>query len=310
MNKLCYNNGGDKMKKIICIGHATYDITIPIEAYPLENTKTRYDIYYECGGGPAATAAYLLGKWQQDISFIGTLGDDYNGQKILAEFQSVGVKTTLIDINSSIKTTFSYILANKSNGKRTVISVKDKNLKYSKDYLVTDADVILVDGTDHQIALQTIINNPNAIKIIDAGRNTEEVIKLAKQTNYLICSKEFAKNYTNINIDNNDLSLLKKAYDILAKSFHNKIAITLEAAGVFTKDNDEYYQIEGIKVKSIDSTGAGDIFHGAFTYFIANNYDFITALKYANITAGLSVTKIGTRNSIFELSEVLNYDYK
>lgn len=297
------------MKKIICIGHATYDVTIPVDSYPTENTKTRYNKFYECGGGPAATAAYLLGKWQQDVSFIGTLGNDHNGEQIIAELQKVGVKTDLIDINNTIRTTFSYILANQTNGKRTVISVKDKDLKYSKN-LDIKADVLLVDGTDTEIALKTLLNNPEALKIIDAGRSSDEVIKLAKKVDYLICSKDFAKNYTKINIDNNDLSSLKKAYDILEKGFHNQIAITLEDQGVFTKDHDEYYLIEGIKVKAIDSTGAGDIFHGAFTYFIARDYDFLSALKYANITAGLSVTKIGTRNSIFSLEEVLNYDHK
>lgn len=296
------------MKKIFCIGHATYDITIPIESFIIENTKTRFETFYECGGGPAATAAYLLGKWGQNVYFIGTLGNDYYKDKIIEEFKSVNVNTDLIDINNYGKTTFSYILANKNNGQRTVVSVKDKNLKYSKPNLAEKVDIILIDGTDYDIALNIIKNNPQAIKIIDAGRNTKEVIELAKQVDYLICSKSFAKEYTNINIDNNELSLLKKAYDLLEKGFKNKIAITLESAGVFTKEGDEYIQIEGIKVKPIDTTGAGDIFHGAFTYFITNNYDYITSLKYANITAGLSVTKIGTRNSIFDLNKVINYE--
>jgi sugar/nucleoside kinase (ribokinase family) len=60
-----------------------------------------------------------------------------------------------------------------------------------------------------------------------------------------------------------------------------------------------------IKVTPIDSTGAGDIFHGAFTYCIAKGYDIEKTLKISNITAGLSVTKIGGRNSVFPLEEVM-----
>ena len=48
----------------------------------------------------------------------------------------------------------------------------------------------------------------------------------------------------------------------------------MEAAGSFTMINNEYEIIPSIKVKALDSTGAGDIFHGAFTYFIATNYPY------------------------------------
>ena len=87
-----------------------------------------------------------------------------------------------------------------------------------------------------------------------------------------------------------------------------KIIITLEAKGSFTKINGKYEIIPSIKVKAIDSTGAGDIFHGAFTYFIANNYPLYDAIRLASITGGISVTRIGSRFSIPDLEEVLNYD--
>lgn len=63
----------------------------------------------------------------------------------------------------------------------------------------------------------------------------------------------------------------------------------------------------GLKVNAVDTTGAGDIFHGAFTYGIANNFDMEKTITLANIAAGLSVTKIGSRLSIPTLSEVLDY---
>ena len=71
---------------------------------------------------------------------------------------------------------------------------------------------------------------------------------------------------------------------------------------------DQYTIIPSIKVKALDSTGAGDIFHGAFTYFIGNGYSLKDAIHYASITGGISVTRIGSRYSIPELEEVLGYD--
>ena len=82
----------------------------------------------------------------------------------------------------------------------------------------------------------------------------------------------------------------------------------MEATGSFTIIDGVYQIIPSIKVKAIDSTGAGDIFHGAFVYFISQKYSLEQAIRYASITAALSVTKLGARYSIPELKEVLEYD--
>ena len=63
----------------------------------------------------------------------------------------------------------------------------------------------------------------------------------------------------------------------------------------------------GLKVNAIDTTGAGDIFHGAFTYGIANGFDMEKTIMLANIAGGLSVQKMGSRLSVPSLSEVLDY---
>ena len=91
-----------------------------------------------------------------------------------------------------------------------------------------------------------------------------------------------------------------------AKNFNS--TITLEANGSFTEINGQYRIIPSIKVTAIDSTGAGDIFHGAFTYFIGMKYPLEKAIRYSSISGGISVTRIGSRYSIPELEEVLNYD--
>ena len=62
-----------------------------------------------------------------------------------------------------------------------------------------------------------------------------------------------------------------------------------------------------IKINSIDSTGAGDIFHGAFVYCISKNYDIEKTIKISNIAGALSTKKIGTRNSMPDLEKVMSF---
>lgn len=290
--------------KIVCIGHAAYDIVIPMEGYPIENTKNRLDIKIEGGGGPAATAAYLLGKWGCDVSFLGVVGSDQYGNYIKKELEQVNVDTTYLELNEEYKTTCSYIIANKLNGSRTVLTPKENDMKMKKIDLNFEPDIILMDGQEYDMSVELLNKYPNAISVIDAGRKTEEIIDLCKRVNYVVCSKKFAEEVTNININYEDNNTLKQLFMKMKEIFKNEIVITLESKGCLYEYDNEIKIMSSINVKAIDSTGAGDIFHGAFVYGLSLNLPYEQILKLANVTAGLSVTCIGSRNSIFDLNEI------
>lgn len=290
--------------KIVCIGHAAYDIVIPMHGYPIENTKNRLDNKIECGGGPAATAAYLLGKWGIDVSFLGIVGNDQYGNFIKNELEQVNVDTTYLELNKNYKTTCSYIIANTLNGSRTVLTPKENNIKMNKIDLNFEPNIILMDGQEYDMSDYLLKKYPNAISVIDAGRATKEIIDLCKKVNYVICSKKFAEEVTNMKINYEDNNTLKKVFMKMKEVFKNEIVITLESKGCLYEYNNEIKLMSSIKVKAVDSTGAGDIFHGAFVYGLSLNLPYEKILKLANVTAGLSVTSIGSRNSIFELNEI------
>ncbi len=295
--------------KFVCVGHATYDTTLPVNEYPIENLKHRLSKKIECGGGPASNAAYLLAKWGMDTTFIGIVGDDYYGERIIDEFTKVGVNTEYIEQNKKINTDTSYIIANLSNGSRTILTAKEKlPEKINNDIKLNNMDVILVDGEHYETAKQILLDNPNAISIIDAGIVTEHTKELGKMVTYLVCSKDFAEDFTKKKVNYQNIDSLIEIYELLRAYFKTNIIITLEDKGSFTK-LDDYEIIPSIKVKPIDSTGAGDIFHGAFTYFIANQYNFKQAIELASIAGALSVEKIGSRYAIPTLQEVLSRYY-
>lgn len=294
--------------KVACVGHCTFDITIPMNEYPTENVKYRLTHHIECGGGPASNAAYLLAKWGMDTTMISAIGDDYYGSCIIDEFNKVGVDTQFIEKVSNHRTTSSYIIANMSKGTRTVLSSKDQAIPKLSHSIGLNADVILVDGEHPETAAEVLDSNPDAISVLDAGRYNENTKLLGKKVTYLVCSKEFAQDFSGKTIDVTNLDLLREILDSLKDYFQTSVIITLESTGCFTIINGEYQIIPSVKVKALDSTGAGDIFHGAFTYFIANQYALKEAIRFASITSAISVTRIGTRFSIPMLSEVLEYD--
>lgn len=289
--------------KAICIGQAAYDITLPIDHFPIENKKMRSSDKVECVGGSACNCAYLLAKWGVDTYFAGVVGDDYYGSRIKEELDKIGINTKYLEKNKTCKTTSSYIINNATTGSRTIITHRPRELILEECEIDEDFDIILLDGYESKFANKIIDNNPEAIKIIDAGSLKEATVELAKKVDYVVCSKDFAEEYTKRKINFDDLTTLVAIYNIIKKDFKNNIVITLEDKGCFVYDGG-YKLVPTLKMKAIDTTGAGDIFHGAFTYAIANNFDMIKTLKYANISGALSVTKIGGQYSIPTLDEV------
>ena len=278
--------------KVMCIGQAAYDITIPVNEYPVENKKIRFDERIECGGGSSSNAAFLLAKWGLQSSFAGVVGDDFYGSKIEEELKNIKVDTKYLEkINK--KTTTSYIIANLSKGTRTILTNREKYIKLSLKPEVKEIDYIFLDGYEYDFAK----------KVIDAGSLKEKTIELAKLSDYIVCSKDFAEEFTSKKIDFSNLKTLIDIYDEIENKLNGKLIITLEEKGSFVKD-DSYMIVPSIKVETLDSTAAGDIFHAAFLYFLSKGMSLKDVLRLSNIAGALSVTKIGGRYSIPSLEEV------
>jgi len=292
--------------KIMCLGHASFDVTMPLDFYPEENSKNRIPELVECGGGPASNAAYLLGKWDCDVSFLGKVGNDLHGNQIRKEFVDANVNIKYLEMDSFYTTPISHIISNLKTGTRTVLTYKD-----SQDMTKIDPefnpDIILADGQEYVMSKEMFEKYDSAIKVIDAGRPNNDIIMLAEMCDYVVCSKVFAEGVANMKFDYKNTETIKEIYNILKKRFKGKVIVTLEEKGSLYEYDGKIKIMPSIKVNTKDSTGAGDIYHGAFIYGLAQNMDLEKIIKISNITGALSTTKIGGRYSIPSKDEIRGY---
>lgn len=290
--------------RILSIGHVTYDVTFPVSSYPKENTKNRYFDKEECVGGPASIASLLLGKWRENVYMAGVVGDDDYGRRIKKEFELNNVDTSYLDLREGMVTSSSTILANRENGSRTIFSYVPKYMSLDKFKPIDAPDIILLDGFEYVASKELLRLYPNVISIIDAGAFSDEVMELAKRVNYVVCSFDFALRATMVDADYSDKRSLILLYQKMEEMFNGVIVITLEEYGCLYRYEGKIKIMPSVKVKTVDSTGAGDIFHGAFTYGISKGFDFEKNLKFANIAGALSVTRVGGYKSIPSLEEM------
>lgn len=294
--------------KVLVIGHSSYDISCPVDEYPVENTKYRLSESYTCGGGPAGNAAYLLGKWGVETYYAGVVGSDDFGSKIKKEFESIGVNTEYLETNYEKPTSVSFIMINKKNGSRTLFNISGERPGLKRYEFTMDPDIVLIDGHEYNASLYALNKYRDKISVIDAGRITPELLELCKYCKYIVSSKGFAETVTKTKIDYANPNSLVQVYTQLKNKYpKSEIVVTLEDKGALYAVNNEIKIMPGIKVTPVDTTGCGDIFHGAFTFALSKGFDLEKCVRYANITAGLSATKIGARLSIPSYTEVSNY---
>lgn len=294
---------------ILSIGRSSYDITCPVEDYPVEGTKYALNEKIECGGGTAANVAFMLGRWGESVYLASVAGSDDYGSKLKKELEQATVRTELMETSYEVGTPLSIILVNKKKGTRTKFDVIGQTQPLLKKYDYTiSPNVIFSDGKEYAATINALNKFPNAISVVDAGRVNKDLLELCKFVKYIVCSKGFAENVSGLKIDFNNSASLVNVYKKLKQKYpNNNVIVTLGEMGAMYTVEGEIRIMPGLKTTVVDPSAAGDIFHGAFVYCIANNFDVEKAVTYSNIAAGLSVGKMGGRTSTPTIKEVIAY---
>jgi len=278
---------------VLCVGLATYDLVMTVDRHPGPDEKCFASGFTACGGGPAANAAVTVARLSGTSAFAGYLGNDPHGDRHFREFAEEGIDTRWV-VRGSQPTPLSVILV-KPNGDRTVVSHKAK----MPDLMPKDLDMssflpksMLFDGHQPTLSLE-LAKTAKSRKIpiiLDAGSVHEGTLKLLPLTDYLVTSCRFAQDFT---------GGLNGQEALRALSIHSPfVVITCGENGLVWKNGADEGAMPCFPVKAIDTTGAGDTFHGAFALALAEGREPLEALRYASAAAALCCTRIGARAGI------------
>jgi sugar/nucleoside kinase (ribokinase family) len=272
----------------------------------VENSKIETEHLLESGGGPAANAAWLLARWGISTALAAVVGDDEYGRRAAGELRDGGVDCRLLEQRPGGVTPVSAIFSNRLNGSRTICNRKQPTSGLILNQ-VEMADfqprLLLFDGHELNAALEAMRLFPDAITMLDAGSLRQGTETLSRRVDYLVCSERFASQVTG------ESEVAGRWHRCLKqlRALNGKVAaVTLGAQGVAFDDGQECDLLPAWPVKAIDTTAAGDVFHGALAYGLLKAMKLREALRLANVAAGLSVAKVGGRLSVPDFETVKN----
>ncbi len=273
---------------VLCVGHAAYDLVFSVAHHPAEDEKISAEGLVSCGGGPAANAAVTVAKLGLKASFAGYLGQDIYGEKHFQELLEYGVRTDLIIRNAS-PTPLSAVLV-KPDGKRALINYKGETKPLPSaaiDFSSVTPKAVLFDGHEPHLSKSLLerARREGIPCVLDAGSVHEGTIALMEQVDYLVCSEKFARQFAG-----DEMTALAQLAEVSPA-----IVITLGERGLIWRRGQERGALPAFTVTAIDTTGAGDAFHGAFAAAVSLGMNWADVLWYASAAGALCCTKTGAR---------------
>ncbi len=273
---------------VLCVGHASYDLVYSVPHHPREDEKMVADSFLSCGGGPAANAAVMVAKLGLKSAFVGYLGCDIYGEIHQQELIDHSVNVEKI-VRGTSPTPQSMVLV-KPDGKRVLINYKGETKALPEaavDCSTLKTKVILFDGHEPHISipLARYAKAQGIPTVLDAGSVHEGTLALMDKVDYLVCSEKFA-----LQLHNDTEIALSQLAEI-----SSNVVITLGDIGLIWQQGSTRGALPAFPVDVVDTTGAGDAFHGAFAAAVALEMSWDEILRYASVAGTLCCTKVGAR---------------
>ena len=287
---------------LVGVGLNATDTVIPLATFPTLGSKTEYSERSILLGGEISTAVIACRHWGLRTRYIGRLGDDYAARLHRAAFDDVGVETRIVTVEDA-SSPQSLILVDGS-GERTVLCHRDPRLTLQPEDMerewITSARALLVDGyhTTAAITAASWAREAGIPVIADLDVIRPGIHDLLPLVDYALASREFPTALTGE-------PDLKKALAMLQEQFHCRMAgVTLGLEGVLTWDGRQSIQRPAYRVSTVDTTGAGDLFHAGFVYGHLQGWPIERQLDYACAAAALNCTRAGARGRIGTVDEI------
>lgn len=283
---------------VVGIGLNATDTLIIVPHFPSYAGKGPFHQEILSPGGQVASAMVTCANLGLRTKYIGTVGDDERGQVQMESLRQSGINLDHLQQRIGCPNQSAYIIIDQSTGERTVFWQRPECLRLEPDEIqeemITNARLLHIDGHDTPAMEKAAkIAHENGIPVtVDVDTIYKGFELVLPYVDYLIASSEFPVQWTHQSDPLKALELIQEEYGIRCA------AMTLGAHGALARIDGKFHYSPAFVVNCVDTTGAGDVFHGGFCYGVLAGWDIQQILDFSNAMAALNCTAIGARGGI------------
>ncbi|MBI1898494.1 MAG: ribokinase [Acidobacteria bacterium] len=285
------------------IGLNAIDTLLLVPHFPAYAGKVPFTNEILSPGGQVASAMVACAGLGLRVKYIGTVGDDERGRIQIESLKASGINLDHVQVRAGCPNQSAYILIDQTTGERTVLWRRPDCLRVDPEEItpeqITCARLLHVDGHDTPaVAKAARIARSAGIPVtMDIDTLYHGFEGVLENVDYLVASSEFPVQWTNERDPFRALELIQEEYQMRVA------AMTLGAHGALARAEGRFVYSPAFVVNCVDTTGAGDVFHGAFCYAVLQNLPMQEALDLSNALAALNCTALGARGGIRTLAD-------
>jgi len=289
---------------IFGLGQASLDLITTVNGFPLEDEKKEVISFTRQGGGPVATALVALQRLGMKTAFAGVVSDDYAGKRIQEGLMAEGVDTGGLMVREGGASQRAFIIVNSENGSRTILwqrpTVAELAAAEVRGEWLKGADFLLLDGLMEGASLKMadLAGAVGVPVVCDAGSPRPGVLRLLPKVDYIVGSEGFSAYFSP-----DPEEALRK----IAAFGPKAVTVTLGARGSVSWHEGQVFATPAFQVKAVDTTGAGDVFHGGYIFGLKKGWPLEEVVRFASAFAALKCLAPGGRGGIPTLDETMRF---
>jgi sulfofructose kinase len=283
---------------VVGVGLNATDTLLLLPRFPAYGGKVPYEEEILSAGGQVASAIVTCARLGLRAKYIGTVGDDERGRVQIESLQGTGVNLDDVVVREGCPNQSAYILVDNSTGERTVLWRRPDSLRIDPDWITPErvacGRLLHIDGHDTPaVARAAQLARAASIPVtVDVDTIYPGFDQVLPNVDYLVASAEFPGRWTG---EPDPFRALERIQNEYGMRF---AGMTLGAHGALARVDGRFLYSPGFVVNAVDTTGAGDVFHGAFCYAVIERMDVRDALDFSNAMAALNCTALGARGGI------------
>jgi sugar/nucleoside kinase (ribokinase family) len=300
----------DRKFDVVGLGVSTLDLLLVVDELPGEESVQRAHESVLQGGGPIATAMVTLARLGSRTAMLDKIGDDWRGKLIIDEFRKDNVATEWMRVAFGRTSSIASILVRKGDGARSIVFSPGDSGELDPNELPEDviatARILHLNGRHWDAALKAAqLARAHGVKVsFDGGANRyrDDIPELVALTDICIVARQFAFAFSGAK----DVGAAAKC---LLDAGPECVVITagVEGSWIFAKGSKSFHQPAFAAAAPVDTTGAGDAYHGAFLHGIVTGLDLKGCAALASAVASLNTRKLGGRSALPTMEEAVRF---